>query len=54
MLASHVDDIIRDGTSEFESKVIYLVRAKLSVVKEDSQIFQYVGIEIADDEQIYS
>ena len=54
ILASHVDDFIWGGTAEFETTVISRIRSEFSIGKEDSHTFQYVGIDLVnEDEQIY-
>ena len=48
MLASHVDDFIWSETSQFKATIINHNRAQLNVGKEDSQTFQYIGIDLYD------
>ena len=47
ILAVHVDDLIWEGSHEFESKVINRIRSSFLVSIEENGIFRYVGLRLS-------
>ena len=52
VIACHVDDFLWGGSANFEKQTIGNIRSKLSVGREENGSFPYVGIEIAQLDQL--
>ena len=50
MIARRVDDFLWSGTKDFETNVVLKLRNTFTIGKENQSIFQYLGINLMEND----